>query len=61
MAGTNTNPIGNPKSKETKREEFVTQETPSGLEIPVPTRQHFEGLLERAAKKQPQASSSGPG
>jgi hypothetical protein len=61
MAGTNTNPIGNPKQKETKREEFVTQETASGLDIPVPTRQQFEDLLERAAKKQPRESSSESG
>ncbi len=58
MAGTNTNPIGNPKLKEVKREESVTQETAGGLEIPVPTRQQFEDLLGRAAKKQSQESSS---
>ena len=58
MAGTNTNPIGNPKQKETKREEFVTQETANGLEIPVPTREEFEDLLDGAAKKQPQDPSS---
>jgi hypothetical protein len=58
MAGTNTNPIGNPKQKEVKREEFVTQETANGLEIPVPTRKEFEDLLDRAAKKQPQEPSS---
>lgn len=62
MADTNTNPVGNPRLKEVKREESVTQETASGLEIPVPTRQQFEGLLGRAAKKkQPQESSSEPG
>ena len=58
MADTNTNPIGNPKLKETKREEFVTQETAAGLEIPVPTRQQFEDLLGKAARKRPRKSSS---
>lgn len=61
MADTNTNPIGNPKLKEVKREEYVTQETARGLETHVPTRQRVEGLPERAAEKQPQESSSEPG
>lgn len=58
MPDTNTNPIGNPRQKEVKREQVVAQETASGLEIPVPTHQQFDDLLERAAKKRPQAPSS---
>jgi len=60
--GANSNPAGNPKLKELKRRvrSSETQGTASGLEIPVPTREQFESLLDRAAKKQPQASSSEP-
>ncbi len=60
MTGANTNPAGNPKLKELKRRvrSSETQGTASGLEIPVPTREQFEDLLDRAAKKQPQESSS---
>jgi hypothetical protein len=48
MADTNTNPIGNPRLKEVKREESVTQEVARSREIPLPTSQ------------QPQESSSEP-
>jgi len=60
MTGANTNPAVNPKLKELKRRvrSSETQGTASGLEIPVPTREQFEDLLDRAAKKQPQESSS---
>jgi hypothetical protein len=60
MTASNTNPAGNPKLKELKRRERSsdTQRTNAGLEIPVPAREQFESLLDTAAKKQPQASSS---
>jgi hypothetical protein len=60
MTGGNTNPAGNPKLKELKRRERSsdTQRTGTGLEIPVPAREQFEGLLDSAAKKRSEASSS---
>ena len=35
-----------------------TQTTRAGYEIPAPTREEFESLLSRAAKKRPQEPSS---
>ena len=40
------------KRKPLTREGEPTQKTPTGLEIPIPTREEFFGALNKAARKQ---------
>jgi hypothetical protein len=49
------------KDKPLVREGDETQRTATGLEIPVPTRDEFFGLLDKAATRSEKPSRSGRG